>query len=324
VPEKFDDYREPEQLLVGSDRPRPLSPALRARLERSLLALSGTAEGSVAGPAAALPPGPSGGLVPSEGPPPRPLSPEVRERLESTLRRRRPAGPAGPWERYLPVAGVAAAIVVLAAIVVPQLVGRPSRPSGTVAARAPRPPAALFGLSPVSTGAGNGRPGGKGRGLPGGVPGHAGPARLAPSRRAAAPSVPGTASPGTASAAPTTVLSPAVPPTGVPAPTVTGGPATAPVPGPAAAVMEAPAVSGVSPRQGPVGGRNWVLIAGQGFVGVYAVDFGASRALRVTVESPVLLKALAPAHAAGTVDVVIAGAAGRSATSARDRYSFGP
>jgi hypothetical protein len=38
----------------------------------------------------------------------------------------------------------------------------------------------------------------------------------------------------------------------------------------------------------------------------------------------VRLKVLAPAHAAGSVDVVVIAAAGRSGVSAGDRYRFGP
>jgi hypothetical protein len=91
-----------------------------------------------------------------------------------------------------------------------------------------------------------------------------------------------------------------------------------------AAVVEVPVVSSVSPRQGPAGGGNWVVVTGQGFVGVSAVDFGAASTAKFTVESPLRLKVRAPAHAAGTVDIVVAGAAGRSNISALDRYTFAP
>jgi hypothetical protein len=84
-----------------------------------------------------------------------------------------------------------------------------------------------------------------------------------------------------------------------------------------AAVVETPAVSGVSPGHGPTGGGNWVVVTGQGFVGVSAVDFGTTAAVSFAVGSPVRLKVLA-------VDVVVIAAAGRSGVSAGDRYRFGP
>ena len=63
---KVSDYRDydehPELLLAGADRPRPLPPSLRARLEDALAGSS-----SLAGLDA------------------RPLSAEVRDRLESSL-----------------------------------------------------------------------------------------------------------------------------------------------------------------------------------------------------------------------------------------------
>jgi hypothetical protein len=67
-----------------------------------------------------------------------------------------------------------------------------------------------------------------------------------------------------------------------------------------------------------------VVVTGQGFVGISAVDFGTTAAVSFAVESPVRLKVRAPAHAAGTVDIVVTAAAGRSGVSAGDRYSFGP
>jgi hypothetical protein len=88
------------------------------------------------------------------------------------------------------------------------------------------------------------------------------------------------------------------------------------------ATVEAPVVSGVSPRHGPAGGGNWVVVTGQGFVGISAVDFGARSTVNFAFESPVSLKVRAPAHAAGTVDVVVVGPAGRSDLSALDRYTF--
>ncbi|MGH9106268.1 MAG: hypothetical protein ACRDZX_10605, partial [Acidimicrobiales bacterium] len=100
-----------EQLLVGADRPRPLPPALRARLEEVLAGGAGTGGA----------PGPSGGAGLGGGA--RPLSGEVRERLESTLR---PARAGGKWKLVAAtVAAAAAAVAVLAGVVAPGLLHGP-------------------------------------------------------------------------------------------------------------------------------------------------------------------------------------------------------
>ena len=90
MPSQDNNYRYPEDLLVGSDRPRQLPLALRARLEDAI------------------------GDQRS-----RPLSPEVRGRLESSLR---PQRPRRKWTAIAPGLAAAAAIVVVAALVVPGLV----------------------------------------------------------------------------------------------------------------------------------------------------------------------------------------------------------
>jgi hypothetical protein len=89
VPNQDNDYRYPEDLLVGADRPRQLPVAVRARLEDALTDQRA-----------------------------RPLSPEVRGRLESSLR---PQGPRRKWTVMAPGLVAAAAIVVVAALVVPGL-----------------------------------------------------------------------------------------------------------------------------------------------------------------------------------------------------------
>ncbi len=50
-----------------------------------------------------------------------------------------------------------------------------------------------------------------------------------------------------------------------------------------AAVVEAPTVSGVSPHHGPVGGGNWVVVTGQGFVVVSGVELGGFSWVKFTV-----------------------------------------
>lgn len=82
-----------------------------------------------------------------------------------------------------------------------------------------------------------------------------------------------------------------------------------------------PTVTAISPSSGPAGGGTAVSVTGTGFVGVTAVRFGASAASFV-VNSASSLTATAPAGAAGTVDVTVTTAAGTSATSAADRFTY--
>jgi hypothetical protein len=92
------DYRYPEDLLVGADRPRQLPLAVRERLEDAL-----TDQRS------------------------RPLSPEVRGRLESSLRPRRARR---KWTVMAPGLVAAALIVVVAGVVVPGLLHKSPASTG--------------------------------------------------------------------------------------------------------------------------------------------------------------------------------------------------
>jgi len=103
-------YRYPEDLLVGADRPRQLPPAARARLEDALTDQRA-----------------------------RPLSPEVRGRLESSLR---PQGTGRKWTVLVPSLAAAAAIVVVAALVVPGLVHKAPASTNNVALPAQHRPVA--------------------------------------------------------------------------------------------------------------------------------------------------------------------------------------
>ena len=84
-----------------------------------------------------------------------------------------------------------------------------------------------------------------------------------------------------------------------------------------------PAVSSVAPGAGPTAGQNTVKITGTSFVPGETVDFGSTPSSSVTFVSPTRLTAIAPAHAAGTVDVTVQTPAGTSATSAADQYLYG-
>ena len=120
MPSQDNNYRYPEDLLVGSDRPRQLPLALRARLEDAI------------------------GDQRS-----RPLSPEVRGRLESSLR---PQRPRRKWTAIAPGLAAAAAIVVVAALVVPGLVHKsPASTSGNHVAL----PEQHASLAPGAQGAAN-------------------------------------------------------------------------------------------------------------------------------------------------------------------------
>jgi hypothetical protein len=83
------------------------------------------------------------------------------------------------------------------------------------------------------------------------------------------------------------------------------------------------AVSGLTPDAGPTGGGTTVVVAGFRFVPGAHVFFGATSAKSVTFVSSTQLKAVTPAHAAGTVDVTVATSGGTSPTSAADEYVFG-
>jgi hypothetical protein len=81
-------------------------------------------------------------------------------------------------------------------------------------------------------------------------------------------------------------------------------------------------VNKIVPRRGPAGGGNWVVVDGTGLSGARAVYFGTVRAPRLTVVSPTEVKALAPVHSPGTVNVTVTGSGPGSATSGADRYTF--
>jgi len=244
-------YEHPEQLLAGSDRPRPLPPRLRTRLEQVL-------------------------VTAGDGAPARELSAEVRGKLENSLR---PAGGGTEdkrkrWTVVAPIVGAAAAIVIAAAVAVPALVHGPT-------------------VGAAHTAAGT----------------------LAPRSR-----LPTVQSQPSGAAARATKSGAAYVGLGRPA---NSGPAKALAPAPSAQSATAlPTVSGLSPSSGPASGGDWVVVKGANLGGATSVDFGRVAAARFSALSSTELRVLAPAHAPGTVDVLVAGPAGRSQASATDRYSF--
>ena len=331
-------YGSPEQLLAGADRPRPLPAPLRARLEEALEGLSGDPALGVA----------------------RPLSGETRDKLAASLGPDRPAspgpdgpaglgphglahlGPEGPaqpaepeapekkWRTWAPRLSVAAAVIIALAIFVPTLSHAPGAGPGATHAAAgiesSRAGSALRALSPRAIA----------------IPAHAGAAASTSAPSPAGTSSPTTVNTSTPSSTGTSSLSPASTSVGSPSNTsMANGPAPTIPParmgaptqltpeksslGPPKAAFSAsvPLVSGLSPGRGPQAGGDWVTVRGTGLSGASKVYFGGVAAPRVSVVSGTEVKAVAPAHAAGSVDVVVEGPAGKSKVSPADRYSFG-
>src|SRR5215472_16727301 len=84
-----------------------------------------------------------------------------------------------------------------------------------------------------------------------------------------------------------------------------------------------PTVGSLTPTAGPTAGGNSVTISGAGFTGATNVKFGATASATVTFVSATQLKAVAPAHATGTVDVTVTTPGGTSALVAGDHYAYG-
>ncbi len=82
-----------------------------------------------------------------------------------------------------------------------------------------------------------------------------------------------------------------------------------------------PTVTGVTPSSGPASGGTAVTVTGTNFTGVTAVRFGGAAASFV-VNSATSLSATTPIGTAGTVDVTVTTAAGTSAISAADRFTY--
>ena len=87
-------------------------------------------------------------------------------------------------------------------------------------------------------------------------------------------------------------------------------------------VVPAPTVSGISPTSGPTSGGMSVTISGTSLTGASAVMFGSTAASSFTVNSPTQITAVAPAEAAGTVDITVTTPGGTSAASSADRFTF--
>src|SRR5262249_3889983 len=87
-------------------------------------------------------------------------------------------------------------------------------------------------------------------------------------------------------------------------------------------VLALPTVTAISPTSGPTAGGTSVTITGTGFTGATAVTFGGTAAGSFTVNSDTQVTALGPAHAAGTVDIIVTAPGGTSATAVADHFTF--
>jgi hypothetical protein len=83
-----------------------------------------------------------------------------------------------------------------------------------------------------------------------------------------------------------------------------------------------PIITSVNPTAGSVAGGATVTITGTNFTGASTVFFDGSAATSYTVNSNTQITAIAPAHAAGVVDISLSGPLGNTAVSASDHFTY--
>lgn len=83
-----------------------------------------------------------------------------------------------------------------------------------------------------------------------------------------------------------------------------------------------PQVAAVVPASGPTTGAIWVTVTGSGFAGARTVTFGGRPAVAFVVVSGTEIRAEAPPHPAGTVDVQVTSPSGTSPLVAADRFTY--
>ena len=84
-----------------------------------------------------------------------------------------------------------------------------------------------------------------------------------------------------------------------------------------------PVVTAISPSSGSTSGGTSVTISGSGFTGATAVYFGGTAALWFTVNSDGSITVTSPnSFFTGTVDITVVTAAGTSATSSADQFTY--
>jgi len=81
-------------------------------------------------------------------------------------------------------------------------------------------------------------------------------------------------------------------------------------------------ITHISPASGSITGGSSVVITGTGFTGATGVTFGGTAATSYTVNSATSITAVSPAHAAGTVDIVVATTGGPTPTGSADQFTY--
>lgn len=84
-----------------------------------------------------------------------------------------------------------------------------------------------------------------------------------------------------------------------------------------------PVVTGVAPGTGPIGGATVVVLTGTGFTGATSVTFGGTAGTGLVVNSNTTITVVSPAHAAGTVDILVTTPLGTSANTVADNFVYG-
>ncbi len=86
--------------------------------------------------------------------------------------------------------------------------------------------------------------------------------------------------------------------------------------------VQAPVVTGISPTSGSTVGGAVVTVTGSNFTGATSVYFGTTAATSFVIHSDTLITAVAPARAAGTVDVRETTPEGTSTPSTADQFTY--
>lgn len=97
-----------------------------------------------------------------------------------------------------------------------------------------------------------------------------------------------------------------------------------PVPGDRYTYLATPTLSAVSPSAGPTGGSTSVALTGTGFTAGMTVTFGGTSASGLVVNSATSASVNAPAHAAGSVDVVVSTGGGSVTLPSSYKYVAAP
>src|SRR5689334_7721286 len=90
----------------------------------------------------------------------------------------------------------------------------------------------------------------------------------------------------------------------------------------AAGTNTVPTVTSVTPNGGPTTGGRTVTILGTASTGATAVKFGGTAATSYSVVSATQITAVTPAHALGTVDVLVTTPGGTNPPATADRYTY--